>query len=133
MFSSEPNASRILTGVSEILFEELQSFGRLSGVLGLNEEKLGLYMQERSSFIIDFLSALETHCGLQFSPDAHVPFCYNSRKWPELASVAGYAGVDQSIAPSQVATSLVLCWNLRLKDMLGRRVLVSALWIVAQA
>jgi hypothetical protein len=133
MFDSEPNASRILAGLAEILFEELQSFGRLSGALDLNEENLRFYMQERSSFIVDFLSTLETHCGLRFSPRAHVPFCYNSRTWPELAPVAGYAGVDQSIAPSQVATSLILCWNLRLKGMLGRRVLVSALWIVAEA
>lgn len=128
LFVTAHNKYPTLARLASYFFRELQDFGVLTSSGDMTDEIARSYISARSGFIHSFLQTLETECNLRFSPDAHIPFFYNTAEWNKAAPIAGFTGGESSVLPSEVAASLTLNGMLRAQGGLQQRLVKSALW-----
>lgn len=109
MFTSTARSASALTPIAELLFTELQEFGRLStthaGILG---DAKG-YMLTRARSTLRLLSVLEEKADLRWN--ATLPHSYAFGHWPDDLPIGGYILESKNLRPSLVVNAMVDHWE----------------------
>ena len=78
LFVTADDGYPTLARLASHFFREIQAFGVITASANMTEELAESYISERAGFTRTFLQTLETHCGLSFSVNTNLPFCYNT-------------------------------------------------------
>jgi hypothetical protein len=109
MFASSPRASSALTPIAELLFAELQDFGRLGTG---RTELIGdfpRYAQARVRPALRLLQLLEETADLRWN--STLPHSYAFGRWPEGVPIGGYTAGSAAPKPSLVLRAMIDHWE----------------------
>jgi hypothetical protein len=129
IFTCASDAQVALVRITEQLFRELQTFGRLAAEAPVTVDVLETHIKNRLPVTNALLIILERNAELKFSPTFRFPYIYQTVDWPKGVAPAGYVTPDREPYPSDVAKSLSASWALETRtDLLPYRLLKAMLW-----